>query len=263
MISKSLSTSEKFAGLVSMTPLAEFCHALYPLIVSHSDDFGRLQGDLFTVKHQCYPASSRTLEEFGAALQAMHEADLLIWYVAQGKRFVQIVQFEKHQQGLHKRTKSQFPRVPGNSGNDEELPGQLKRTEENLTKQKKRLGTAEPSPDVRPAFEHYHQLFLKRYHGKPTYAGEKDGARMKRLLKEIGLLDVKSRLAAFFLSADPWIQKSGHTLDVFFSAGLQTKLVAEMGSQQRSEWACPHSPPCPVGTSATKCDLRTRLGRAS
>lgn len=132
MISKSLSTSEKFASLVTRTPeMCEFCHALYPLIVAHSDDFGRLQGDAFTVKHQCYPASSRSLAEFSAALTLLDGVELIAWYVVSGKRYVQIVQFEAHQQGLHKRTRSIFPRVPGSSGNEPEIPGQEKGRELN------------------------------------------------------------------------------------------------------------------------------------
>lgn len=127
MISKSLSTSEKFAALVEYVPtIAEFCHALYPLLVIHTDDFGRLQGDPFTVKALCYPASPRPLAEFSHALQALHDVTLLTWYAVDNKGFIQITVFERHQQGLHKRTRSAFPRVPGSSGNDEEFPGQEK-----------------------------------------------------------------------------------------------------------------------------------------
>src|SRR4051812_43646231 len=139
MISNSLSTSEKFAALVTAAPeMFEFCHALYPLLVSHTDDFGRLQGDPFTVKAKCYPASPRSLVDFEAGLHEMHEVGLVIWFTVAGKRFIQIWDFERHQQGLHKRTRSQFPRVPGISGNDEEVPGQEKGTKEKRTKPKGR-----------------------------------------------------------------------------------------------------------------------------
>lgn len=139
MISNSLSTSEKFAALVSATPsLFEFCHALYPLLVCHTDDFGRLQGDAFTVKAKCYPATPRPLADVEQGLQQLDAVGLIAWYCVSGKRFIQIVEFEKHQQGLHKRTRSQFPRIPGSSGKDEELPGQLKGTEEKRTELKGR-----------------------------------------------------------------------------------------------------------------------------
>jgi hypothetical protein len=124
MISKSLSTSEKYAALVTQAgPIAEFCQALYPLLVIHTDDFGRLQGDPFTIKHLCHPSSPRSADEFLAALKWLHAVDLIIWYVVEGKRYIQIEQFDLHQQGLHKRTRSNFPRVPGSSGNFPEVPG--------------------------------------------------------------------------------------------------------------------------------------------
>lgn len=117
MISKSLSTSEKYAALVpAANGLAEFCHALYPLLVVHTDDFGRLQGDPFTIKSLCYPASPRSLASFEHALAYLRQVGLIEWYVVAGKKYVQISQFDPHQSGLHKRTQSKFPEIPGNSG---------------------------------------------------------------------------------------------------------------------------------------------------
>ncbi len=128
MLSKSLSTSEKFASVSGH--LVEFCHALYPLLISHTDDFGRLQGDPFTVKRQCYPASVRTLDDFADALLELHRVELIHWYVVGGKRYLQIDNFDPHQLGLHKRTRSRFPEVPGSSGKFPEIPSEEKRTEQ-------------------------------------------------------------------------------------------------------------------------------------
>lgn len=145
MISKSLSTSEKFASLVSSAGrLAEFCHALYPLMVAHADDFGRLQGDVFTVKHVCYPASRRSLDEFDAGLRFMDGSDLITYYAIGSKKFVQINNFEPHQQGLHKRTRSQFPEPPGTPRNFQDIPTEEKGTEEKRTERKKSVS---PEPE--------------------------------------------------------------------------------------------------------------------
>lgn len=136
MISKSLSTSEKYAELVTRAgALAEFCQTLFPLLVSHTDDFGRLQGDPFTVKHMCHPSSPRTMPEFAEGLRHLHDVDLIVWYAVDGKRFIQIQKFDPHQQGLHKRTRSNFPR-PGNSRNLPEVPDQEKGREEKGTEEK-------------------------------------------------------------------------------------------------------------------------------
>lgn len=114
-----------------------------------------------------------------------------------------------------------------------------------------------------PAFERYQVLFVRKYGGKPTIGGEKDGGRMARLLRSVGLDETLARFDAFFESADPWIQNSGHTLDVFFASGTQTKLVAQIGrpAQRRvdSGSTCHHSPRC---GSTTACVERTiREGR--
>jgi hypothetical protein len=124
MISRSLSTSQRFAHLFEVVPdLAEFAQSLYPLLVSHADDFGRQAGDLFTIKHKVHPASPRSHEDFALALRAMHDVRLLVWYIAGGIDCIQIVQFEKHQTGLHKRTRSEFPKPPDDSGKFPEVPG--------------------------------------------------------------------------------------------------------------------------------------------
>lgn len=127
MISKALSTSKRFAQLFDVVPdLAEFAQSLYPLLVSHTDDFGRQAGDLFTIKHKVHPASPRSPQDFERALKAMHDVRLLVWYQdGKGGEVIQIVQFEKHQTGLHKRTRSDFPKPPGDSGNFRELPTQV------------------------------------------------------------------------------------------------------------------------------------------
>jgi hypothetical protein len=107
MISKSLSTSEKRARLHEVAgKLAEFAQGLFPLLVAHSDDYGRLPGDLFTVKHVIDPSSPRRQDDFAAALQALDEVGLIAWYDAAGKRCIQVLNFDPHQPGLHRRTAS-------------------------------------------------------------------------------------------------------------------------------------------------------------
>lgn len=154
MISKTLSTSQKRAALHQVVPgLAEFCQQLYPLIVAHADDFGRLSGEPFTVKHAVDPTSPRLIPDFEMALLALHQVGLIVWYAGdEDRRFIQVTQFDGHQSGLHKRTASKFPEVPenflelpgdanslgkGTSGNFPEIPSEEKRTELKGTEEKK------------------------------------------------------------------------------------------------------------------------------
>lgn len=135
MLSKKLSTSRKFATVGRVA--GEFPQLLYALLVPHCDDFGRQAGDAFTVKHEVFPTSPREESEFEAALTALEVQDLIQRYNGAGRSVLQLLQFEQHQQGLHKRTKSEFPEppphVPGGSGNRRELPAQ-----ENVSEVKRR-----------------------------------------------------------------------------------------------------------------------------
>lgn len=124
MIAKALSTSQKYARLYEVAgKRAEFCQAMFPLLVAHADDFGRLAGDPFTVKHAVVPTSPRKLDDVEAALTALHQVGLIVWYEIDERKCIQVCDFDRHQMGLHKRTKSEFPEP---SGNFREIPSEEK-----------------------------------------------------------------------------------------------------------------------------------------
>lgn len=139
LISRSLGTASlKYHALhAAAGKLAEFCQSLYPLLVASADDFGRLQGDAFTIKHHVFSTSPRRQDEFDRALNHIATVGLIARYVIGGKLFLEIVDFEPHQPGLTRRTKSKFPpppevvepdftEPPGNSGEvpqEPEAPG--------------------------------------------------------------------------------------------------------------------------------------------
>ena len=153
MISKSLGSSRKFHAVrLKCGKLGDFAQALFPLIVVSCDDFGRLEGDAFTVKHKVFPISPYSEEEFETVLQGMNEVGLIRLYYAGPDRFLEVVNFDREQPGLHKRTKSEcplpaeepadfgkFPKDLGNSQNSSEIPG---RREENRTEGKETEGNS-------------------------------------------------------------------------------------------------------------------------
>lgn len=222
MISKTLSTSVCYARLFEVCPeLAEFAQSLYPLLVAHADDFGREQGDTITVKYRMHPRSPRSEGEFAAAMQALHDVGLIVWYEVRGRRCYQIQRFDEHQTGLHKRTRSQFPAVPGNSGKAPEVPDQLNRTEENRTELKrrelKRSARPDPAPvptrDLLTEFDRLHRAHLQT---PAVILNGKDAAQIARLYRTHGEL-VRTIMAEFFASDDPFIRQAGYTVGVFCS----------------------------------------------
>lgn len=145
MLSKSWSTSKKRAALYRQAgQLAEFCLQLFPLLVVHSDDYGRLDGDPETVKLVCDPGSPRPVSEFAAALVQMETLSLVRRYDVAGTAWLQIVKFDEHQPGLlSKRTIAKSPSPPTHT----EVPGTSALTQPNSTQpnQTKEKNSAEPS----------------------------------------------------------------------------------------------------------------------
>src|SRR5574343_833853 len=132
LISRCLGTSRKFAALSDECgKLAEFAQALYPLIVANTDDFGRFDGDAFTIKHAVWPTSPRSLPDFEKALEGMARVGLIQRYTTDAHGIcLQVENFREHQPGLHKATKSRFPEPTGMSGNFPEIPSEGKGREE-------------------------------------------------------------------------------------------------------------------------------------
>lgn len=161
MISKVISISEK------VNNLPDFDALLYTWMIPHSDDFGRLEGSPGTVRALVMPRRNSTDEDVRSALQRMAEVELILWYKSNNKMVIQINNFEDHQQGLHKRTRSKLPdppedsesyfHLPRNSGNFPTFPPEEKGREGKRTEQKgigtegKGTGDADSlSPDSNP-----------------------------------------------------------------------------------------------------------------
>lgn len=140
---RTLGSSRKFAEAPQHAGrMGEFAQLLYNLLVPHTDDYGRLAGDAFTVKHAVFPTSPRKEADFVVALTALRSAGLIQWYVIpDGRQVIQIVDFGKGQPNLHKKTASgfpefsgEFPDVPGETRTAPENPAQLNGIELNSTK---------------------------------------------------------------------------------------------------------------------------------
>lgn len=149
MISKSISVSERVNGLSDT-----FHMLLFTWMVPHADDFGRLFGSPMKVKALVVPMLDKTFKEVEEALSSLHRQGLIQWYEVGGNQYIQIDKFDRHQTGLHKRTKSKFPDPPGNSGNFPEIPLEEKRTEQNRREEKrKEQNGKEESPAADDSFQ--------------------------------------------------------------------------------------------------------------
>lgn len=232
MISKSLSTSEKFAGLHdSAGKLAEFCQSLYPLLVAHADDWGCQQGDVFTIKHLVHPTSPRRLGEFEAALMHLHNARLITWYEDEsGKRVVYVTGFSSHQdlKGHDKSRSRKFstppenppvfaiggktpPKFPNGDATEEKRreekgtytvgasePAPVEGEDEN--------GEGESKPEVGAFIRRFCDLYSKHRHGARYFVKRQQHVPLIRALLRVYDFERLSDMAVVLLTTDEdWI----------------------------------------------------------
>lgn len=231
MISRSLSTSERRAALHQEAgKLAEFCQSLYPLLVAHADDYGRQQGDVFTIKHAVDPSSPRRLQDFDAALRHLHNVRLIEWYEVDGKWVVQIVNFESHQHLSKKAQKSKFPESPGTPGIFQNPP--LKGTELKRTEQNRKGGAENTAPsvveidedlgdggitgkDVHGFIRRFCELYSKHRHGARYFVKAKQHVPLVKQLLRIFDAQRLEKMAVVLLTTDQdWVKDTDRGIGI-------------------------------------------------
>lgn len=205
LISKSLGSSRAFHALLTTGgKLGEFCQVLYPLVVVNTDDFGRMSGDAFTVKNVVLPSSPRSEADFDRALAVMHSVGLIVRYEVDGTMYLQVNKFDEHQPGLHKRTSSKFPEIPGNSRKFQGIPSEEKGTEEKGTEgEGKGTGTAQARGDDADLFD----VFWDAYPKKRAKEAARKAWLRRRPDRE--LLDVMLHALSIQRHSPEWVKDGG------------------------------------------------------
>ena len=85
---------------------------LYTWMIPHFDDDGRMDGDPEDVKFNIVPRRNMTVEEVINQLQLMDNLGLIIWYLVDGKPYIQMdpAAWESHQ--IFKGIKRQPSKIP-------------------------------------------------------------------------------------------------------------------------------------------------------
>jgi hypothetical protein len=260
MISKSLSTSEKFASLHEQAgKLAEFAQTLYMLLVAHADDWGCQQGDVFTVKHAVHPTSPRKLADFETALKHLHNAGLVAWYDADDKRVVYIRSFSAHQslKGHDKDgRKRTFPPPPENISNFAEVAQSRPKSpkpalrEENLTEEKRTymvtenpvtaeadedLATGVTGADIHAFLRAFCDLYSKhRFGAKYLVRRQIDVPIVRRLLAVYDLQRLEKLAVILFTTDNEWISGTDRGIGILSTkAAWLDGLLSEHDARRR------------------------------
>jgi hypothetical protein len=96
-ISKSISESEQFAELPDHET-----RLMFLMMIPHADREGRVKADPRYLAGQVFTYLGFTPEQIIAALEALHEAELVRLYSVEGRAYLHFPKFETHQVGLRK-----------------------------------------------------------------------------------------------------------------------------------------------------------------
>ncbi len=103
MLSKVISVSEKVNTLPDI-----FDMLLFTWMIPHTDDYGRLPGSPAKVKALVVPMLDRSINDIQNSIERLANKNLIVLYESNGEKAIQIVDFEKHQQGLKNKKASKF-----------------------------------------------------------------------------------------------------------------------------------------------------------
>ena len=103
MIAKSISVSDE------TNALSDFAALLFTWLIPHTDDYGVIPGSPGRIKALVVPRRKQSEAEIDAALEEMRSVGLIYRYQHAGQSYIQLVRFERHQEGLHKRTAPHSP----------------------------------------------------------------------------------------------------------------------------------------------------------
>ena len=115
VLKESITTSE------TIDQLDDASEVLFYRLITKCDDFGRFDARLPVLLGQVYPlrVGAISAEEMERRLQNLAEAGLITLYVAEGKRFLQMVTWRKHQSV--RASKSKYPEPPADESTSMQL----------------------------------------------------------------------------------------------------------------------------------------------
>jgi len=245
-LSKSLSVSKKFnqklPGISGKR--LEFHQLLYTMLVPHTDDYGRMQGDPWTVRSLVLPHSKRTEKEYGDALKSLHDSGLISWYTVDEDLFIEITDFDEHQMGLHKRTS---PKIPGPSGNVPEIPGQGKGSEGKGSEEK--VSTPLPPKEEKVNYAEAVTMTEKQYQSLVEDWGGGQVATMVKILNDYKMSSGKPYKSDFH-AMHSWV------IDKCLERNLirQIKMAPKKAAKPKLCEVCKENPPyMPAASRCMDC----------
>ena len=100
---------ESICSSENVDQLSPFNETFFYRLIVNCDDFGRMDARVKILSSRLFPLKDIKPEEVQSALNALNEADLIILYEVDGKPYLQMKTWDKHQQVRAKRSKYPSP----------------------------------------------------------------------------------------------------------------------------------------------------------
>lgn len=115
MISKTISTSKKLSRISLLAKV------IYTWLIPHTDDFGRMDGDVESIKAIVIPREKVSMGELQKALDELKKHELLHFYEIEGETYCEVINFDDHQTFKSDRPRrSLYPSPNGSRRNSED-----------------------------------------------------------------------------------------------------------------------------------------------
>lgn len=114
---------------------------------------------------------------------------------------------------------------------------------------------------VKRLFNCWHELWKRRYNADYVFAGAKDGAQFKRLLKQMAGEDIAARMKRYLSDGDQWLVDRKHPLNIFIST-ISRYAPDQPNTRHHEEFelsapvGCNHHPPCKSDVEHTRKTMR-------
>jgi hypothetical protein len=131
--------------------------------------------------------------------------------------------------------------------------------------------SAQPSTQsvVKRLFDCWHELWRRRYNADYVFAGARDGAQFKRLLKQMQGEEIAARMKRYLSDSDDWLVERKHPLNVFISTisrytGVAGRALTNVADEFElsAPVGCSHHPPCTSDVQHTQRMKRDVRGEA-
>lgn len=132
-------------------------------------------------------------------------------------------------------------------GIDRDVAGRVALTLLDVYAPERRVVSKRPTTAVaeqsKPILHLYRALYGAKYREEPMISGD-DFGKVYKLLQYYGPQAVTARLNAFYAWEDPWVEKCGRTLQVFYQQWNKLASVLALQQQRAGPTDCRHTPLC-------------------